>query len=158
VHALWTWMPTSMHVQYLQHADTNCFLSSIMLHSWMKQKQKWWRHLEFPLVKFHMWASYNTIIQQITRHHPVRAQTSSIFSKATMTGASYLYMPKIFIFPWLEEEEAEIFQQDGELLPFSNLSVSFQLNPCGGGVEYLHREPASRKRRQNGTKKGRAIA
>jgi hypothetical protein len=32
------------------------------------------------------------------------------------------------------------------------------LNPCGGGVEYLHREPASRKRRRNGTKKGRAIA
>jgi hypothetical protein len=25
-------------------------------------------------------------------------------------------------------------------------------NPCGGGVEYLHRDPASRKRRQNGTK------
>jgi hypothetical protein len=31
-------------------------------------------------------------------------------------------------------------------------------NPCGGGVEYLHRDPASRKRRRNGTKKGRAIA
>jgi hypothetical protein len=30
--------------------------------------------------------------------------------------------------------------------------------PCGGGVEYLHRDPASRKRRRNGTKKGRAIA
>jgi hypothetical protein len=26
-------------------------------------------------------------------------------------------------------------------------------NPCGGGVEYLHRDPASRKRRRNGTKK-----
>jgi hypothetical protein len=26
-------------------------------------------------------------------------------------------------------------------------------NPCGGGVEYLHREPASRKRRRNWTKK-----
>jgi hypothetical protein len=25
-------------------------------------------------------------------------------------------------------------------------------NPCGGGVEYLHRDPASRKRRRNGTK------
>jgi hypothetical protein len=25
--------------------------------------------------------------------------------------------------------------------------------PCGGGVEYLHRDPASRKRRRNGTKK-----
>jgi hypothetical protein len=32
------------------------------------------------------------------------------------------------------------------------------INPCGGGVEYLHREPASRKRRRNGTKKGCAIA
>jgi hypothetical protein len=31
-------------------------------------------------------------------------------------------------------------------------------NLCGGGVEYLHRDPASRKRRRNGTKKGRAIA
>jgi hypothetical protein len=30
--------------------------------------------------------------------------------------------------------------------------------PCGGGVEYLHRDPANRKRRRNGTKKGRAIA
>jgi hypothetical protein len=26
-------------------------------------------------------------------------------------------------------------------------------NPCGGGVEYLHREPASCKRRRNGAKK-----
>jgi hypothetical protein len=25
-----------------------------------------------------------------------------------------------------------------------------QANPCGGGVEYLHRDPASRKRRRNG--------
>jgi hypothetical protein len=24
------------------------------------------------------------------------------------------------------------------------------LNPCGGGVEYLHRDPASRRRRQKG--------
>jgi hypothetical protein len=38
------------------------------------------------------------------------------------------------------------------------IEVFEELNPCGGGVEYLHREPASRKRRQNGTKKGRAIA
>jgi hypothetical protein len=30
--------------------------------------------------------------------------------------------------------------------------------PCGGGVEYLHRDPASRKRRRNGTKKGCVIA
>jgi hypothetical protein len=37
-------------------------------------------------------------------------------------------------------------------------SLSLLTNPCGGGVEYLHREPASRKRRRNGTKKGRAIA
>jgi hypothetical protein len=32
------------------------------------------------------------------------------------------------------------------------------VNPCGGGVEYLHRDPASRKGRRNGTKKGCAIA
>jgi hypothetical protein len=31
-------------------------------------------------------------------------------------------------------------------------------HPCGGGVKYLHRDPASRKRQRNGTKKGRAIA
>jgi hypothetical protein len=38
------------------------------------------------------------------------------------------------------------------------LELTYVINPCGGGVEYLHREPASRKRRRNGTKKGRAIA
>jgi hypothetical protein len=27
-----------------------------------------------------------------------------------------------------------------------NVSVMSDQNPCGGGVEYLHREPASRKR------------
>jgi hypothetical protein len=26
----------------------------------------------------------------------------------------------------------------------------FTLDPCGGGLEYLHRSPASRKRRQKG--------
>jgi hypothetical protein len=39
-----------------------------------------------------------------------------------------------------------------------NSSTFPHLNPCGGGVEYLHRDPASRKRRRNGAKKGRAIA
>jgi hypothetical protein len=28
--------------------------------------------------------------------------------------------------------------------------VLLQTSPCGGGVEYLHRDPASRKRRRNG--------
>jgi hypothetical protein len=37
-------------------------------------------------------------------------------------------------------------------------AVTQAKNPCGGGVEYLHRDPASRKRRRNGAKKGRAIA
>jgi hypothetical protein len=37
-------------------------------------------------------------------------------------------------------------------------SNDLESNPCGGGVEYLHRDPASRKRRRNGAKKGRAIA
>jgi hypothetical protein len=37
--------------------------------------------------------------------------------------------------------------------------VSYKSEPVWrGGVEYLHRDPASRKRRRNGTKKGRAIA
>jgi hypothetical protein len=31
-------------------------------------------------------------------------------------------------------------------------------NLCGGGVEYLHRNSASHKRRRNGTKEGRTIA
>jgi hypothetical protein len=35
---------------------------------------------------------------------------------------------------------------------------NFKINPCGGGVQYLHRDPVSRQRRRNGTKKGRAIA
>jgi hypothetical protein len=39
-----------------------------------------------------------------------------------------------------------------------NVNVNSLHSPCGGGVEYLHRDPASRKRRRNGTKKGRAIA
>jgi hypothetical protein len=39
-----------------------------------------------------------------------------------------------------------------------NYFLNYMINPCGGGVEYLHCEPASRKRRRNGTKKGRAIA
>jgi hypothetical protein len=41
---------------------------------------------------------------------------------------------------------------------FQGLITYHPQNPCGGGVEYLHREPASRKRRRNWTKKGRAIA
>jgi hypothetical protein len=49
---------------------------------------------------------------------------------------------------------------------YANITVGFSLlslpssmgNLCGGGVEYLHRDPASRKRRRNGAKKGRAIA
>jgi hypothetical protein len=38
------------------------------------------------------------------------------------------------------------------------IEVTLRLYPCGGGVEYLHRDPASRKRRRNGTKRGRSIA
>jgi hypothetical protein len=37
-------------------------------------------------------------------------------------------------------------------------SSSIIRHPCEGGVEYLHRDPANRKRRRNGTKKSRAIA
>jgi hypothetical protein len=33
------------------------------------------------------------------------------------------------------------------------IPVTGHENPCGGAVEYLHRDPASRKRRRNGTKK-----
>jgi hypothetical protein len=36
--------------------------------------------------------------------------------------------------------------------------VRERVNPCGGGVEYLHHDPASRKRRRNGTIIGCAIA
>jgi hypothetical protein len=45
---------------------------------------------------------------------------------------------------------------------FENVENNFDyrnmINLCGGGVKYLHRDPASRKRRWNGAKKGRAIA
>jgi hypothetical protein len=37
-------------------------------------------------------------------------------------------------------------------------SLYIKGNSCGGGVEYVHHDPASRKRRWNGTKKGRTIA
>jgi hypothetical protein len=37
-------------------------------------------------------------------------------------------------------------------------SKSSLLTRVEAGVEYLHRDPARRKRRRNGTKKGRAIA
>jgi hypothetical protein len=33
------------------------------------------------------------------------------------------------------------------------IKIKTYFNPCGGGVEYLHRDPASRKRRRNGPKK-----
>jgi hypothetical protein len=36
--------------------------------------------------------------------------------------------------------------------------LMFKPHPCGGGVEYLHRDLASRKRRRDGTKKGRALS
>jgi hypothetical protein len=32
----------------------------------------------------------------------------------------------------------------------SNTSDSGPEDPCGGGVEYLHRDPASRRKRQKG--------
>jgi hypothetical protein len=31
-----------------------------------------------------------------------------------------------------------------------HLGIARERNPCGGGVEYFHRDPASRKRRRNG--------
>jgi hypothetical protein len=44
-------------------------------------------------------------------------------------------------------------------IPENRLSwLTFSVHPCGGGVEYLHRDPASRKKRRNETKKGGAIA
>jgi hypothetical protein len=51
-------------------------------------------------------------------------------------------------------------QQQLEMYNDLNIYMKMEttFNPCGGGVEYLHRDPASRKRRQNGAKKGHAIA
>jgi hypothetical protein len=43
-------------------------------------------------------------------------------------------------------------------IDYYSITCRTEVNPCGGGVEYLHRDLASRKRRRNGTKKGRAIA
>jgi hypothetical protein len=41
---------------------------------------------------------------------------------------------------WLSSQTADFFD------------IGTQKNPCGGGIEYLHRDPVSRKRRRNGTK------
>jgi hypothetical protein len=52
--------------------------------------------------------------------------------------------------------EHSAFRSDAPLPPNSSndkMVAKFENNLCGGGVEYLHREPASRKRRRNGTKK-----
>jgi hypothetical protein len=53
--------------------------------------------------------------------------------------------------------DATIMQQWSKLcFPLVRLRVyrrdwnSCEVNSCGGGVEYLHRDPASRKRRRNG--------
>jgi hypothetical protein len=47
----------------------------------------------------------------------------------------------------------KIYIERSEMVQNMLLGYPWCVNPCGGGVEYLHREPASRKRRQNGTKK-----
>jgi hypothetical protein len=79
----------------------------------------------------------------------------SIHSKCTLSAvAQYWVIPNTcwyrhFFFFWLWGTHAQ------SLL---HLSLTPCINPCGGGVEYLHREPASHKRRRNGTKKGHAIA
>jgi hypothetical protein len=62
----------------------------------------------------------------------------------------------------LVEKRGKYFVDDEEVeMVVAETTVKILMccgNPCGGGVEYLHREPAGRKRRRNGTKKGRAIA
>jgi hypothetical protein len=52
-----------------------------------------------------------------------------------------------------EEKELESMEEG-----ISFVKTKLCVYPCGGGVEYLHCDPASRKRRRNGTKKGHAIA
>jgi hypothetical protein len=54
-----------------------------------------------------------------------------------------------------------IFPHQNDLIVFGIshfFGATVPFHPCGGGVEYLHHEPASRKRRRNGTKNDRAIA
>jgi hypothetical protein len=34
--------------------------------------------------------------------------------------------------------------------PYPRRELSYEHTPCGGGIEYLHRDPASRRRRQKG--------
>jgi hypothetical protein len=69
-----------------------------------------------------------------------------------MNSTTYFLLLKITLF--LVELFMFIYMCDVKLLP----SDTSGIYPCGGGVEYLHRNPASRKRQRNGTKKGRAIA
>jgi hypothetical protein len=59
----------------------------------------------------------------------------------------------------IEANEIGIITKDAfEKCIQANMVSSDYQYPCGGGVEYLHRDPAGRKRQRNGTKKGRAIA
>jgi hypothetical protein len=63
---------------------------------------------------------------------------------------------------WTDSLDKRPKRKKMEIAELHNKTVSryiyIEVNPCGGGVEYLHRKPASRKRRRNGTKKARAIA
>jgi hypothetical protein len=59
---------------------------------------------------------------------------------------------------WRHQQQRRCFPWGLCMVLIREVNAVAELNPCGGGVEYLHRDPASRKRRQNGAKKGRAIA
>jgi hypothetical protein len=61
---------------------------------------------------------------------------------------------------WLKNTQDYLLKRITYALPTHHLQAAFHPipNPCGGRVEYLHCDPASRKRQRNGTKIGRAIA
>jgi hypothetical protein len=42
-------------------------------------------------------------------------------------------------------------------LKYNPLDVKLRINPCGGAVEYIHRDPASRRRRERGSLKSETV-
>jgi hypothetical protein len=71
------------------------------------------------------------------------------------TGNTEMFLASAYKSPQRQRSDTDIT----ELLNFRNASIlasdlnakhSVWSHPCGGGVEYLHRDPASRRRRRKG--------
>jgi hypothetical protein len=80
---------------------------------------------------------------------------------ATQTQNKHIHIPNIHALCGIRTHDPCFWASDQclkKIIYRAAVSQRLRTNPCGGGVEYFHRDPASRKRRRNGTKKGRAIA